>query len=91
MTVPRALAVFCFSLAVFIPIINGFRLGSVNGGSNCASCTIVLGVIDHLSILYNESIVESLERYCNYFTDQFRTYCKEAVDFLGRNIGRRSF
>ncbi|CAF0872998.1 unnamed protein product [Rotaria sordida] len=64
-------------------MINGCLTRGVNGGSDCASCTIALGVIEHLSIVYNESIVASLERFCNYLPSDIKTYCKAAVDFLG--------
>jgi acyloxyacyl hydrolase len=75
----------CLSLVVFLSIINGsYSARGVNGGSDCATCTIVLGVVEHLSILYNESIVQSLDRFCNYLPTEFKAFCKEAVDFLGK-------
>ncbi len=74
----------CFLLVVFLSIVNGSSARGVNGGNDCAICTIVLGVVEHLSILYNESIVESLDRFCNYLPAQFKTFCKEAVDFAGK-------
>lgn len=79
----KSLAWLCFVLAVGVPIANATWLRGVNGGSDCASCTIALGVVEHLSILYNESIVDSLDRLCNYLPTQFRIYCKTTVDFLG--------
>ena len=86
MSVTQRMFIFGFMLAIFISMSNGLWLRGVNGGSDCASCTIVLGVVEHLSILYNESIVSSLERFCNYLPTQFRVYCKEAVEFLGKTI-----
>ena len=80
----KSFAWVCFLLSVGIPIVNATWLRGVNGGSDCASCTIALGVVEHLSILYNESIVESLDRLCNYLPTQFRIYCKTTVDFLGK-------
>ena len=74
---------FYLLLAIFLPAISGSLIRGVNGGSDCASCTITLGVVEHLSMLYNESIISSLERLCNYLPNQFRVYCREAVDFLG--------
>jgi len=70
----------CLSLVVFLSIINGTSAT----GHDCAVCTIVLGVVEHLSILYNESIVQSLDRFCNYLPTEFKAFCKEAVDFLGK-------
>jgi acyloxyacyl hydrolase len=70
-------------LAVLLPMINVSWARGVNGGSDCAICTIVMGVTEHLSILYNESIIASLERLCNYLPNDFRAYCEVAVEFLG--------
>lgn len=72
-------------VVVLFSVINGSSARGVNGGVDCASCTITLGVIEHLSILYNESIVQSLERFCNYFPDDIKPYCKTAVDFLSKH------
>ncbi|CAF1442549.1 unnamed protein product [Adineta steineri] len=74
----------CLLLAVFFPVVNGSMARGVNGGNDCLICTLVLGVVENLSIVYNESIVESLERTCNYLPPQFKIYCKEAVAFLGK-------
>ena len=75
---------FNFSVIVFLSIASGCTARGVNGGVDCLSCTLVLGVVEHLSILYNETIVESLDRFCNYLPNDFKTYCKAAVDFLGK-------
>jgi acyloxyacyl hydrolase len=80
----RRLSWIGFLLVIFLSVINGSSARGVNGGADCASCTIVLGVVEHLSILYNETIVQSLERFCNYLPTQFKTFCKAAVDFAGR-------
>ncbi len=74
----------CLLLAVFLPVVNGSMARGVNGRNDCLICTLVLGVVENLSILYNESIVQSVERYCNYLPTQFKIYCKEAVQFLGK-------
>jgi len=74
----------CLLLAVFLSVINGSFARGANGSVDCASCTIAVGVVEHLSIPYNESIVSSLERFCNYLPSQFKIYCKEAIEFLGK-------
>lgn len=79
----------CLLLIVFIPIIDG-RLtpftGGVNGGADCATCSIVLGLVDKLSIVYNESIVHTLERLCAFLPGQYKVFCKVAVEYLGKFI-----
>lgn len=74
----------CLSLVVLFSIINISSARGVNGGVDCATCTIILGVVEHLSILYNETIVQSLDRFCGYMPSEFKTFCKDAVDFLGK-------
>jgi acyloxyacyl hydrolase len=74
----------CFSLVVFLSIIINGSSAQVNGRNDCMICTLVLGVVEHLSMIYNESIVQSLDRFCSYLPSDFKTFCKEAVDFLGK-------
>lgn len=76
-------------LVIFVPIINGRFIGlnsGVNGGVDCATCTVVLGLVDHLTIVYNETAVHSLERLCSFLPDPYKNYCKAAVNFLGKCI-----
>ncbi|XP_041376837.1 acyloxyacyl hydrolase-like [Gigantopelta aegis] len=54
----------------------------VNGGSNCATCSIVLGLIYQLSEIHNETVVKAMERLCSFLPSQFKEPCDVAVDFL---------
>ena len=77
----------CLILVVFVPVIEGriARLGDgANGGVDCAVCSIVLGLVDKISIVYNTSIVNSLERLCSFLPSEYKVCCKVAVDFLGK-------
>lgn len=79
----------CVVLVVLIPVINGSITGvrsGVNGGVDCASCSVVLGIVDHLTIVYNESAAKALERLCAYLPDPYQGFCKTALDFLGKSI-----
>lgn len=78
----------CVLLVVFVPVVHGSIIdlkGGVNGGVDCASCSIVLGIVDHLMIVYNESAAQSLERLCVYLPDPYQGYCKTALAFLGKS------
>ena len=82
-----AIGWMCLSLIVLTPVIDGRLISlyrGVNGGVDCATCTIVLGLVDHLAIVYNESAAHSLERLCSYLPGEYRTYCKAALEFLGK-------
>ena len=72
-------------LLVFVPEIDVHWTNGVNGGAECAGCTMVLGIIERVTIVYNESVVAALERFCNFLPNEFRIYCKTAVDFLGKS------
>ncbi|CAF1649860.1 unnamed protein product [Adineta ricciae] len=58
-------------------------LSSVNGGVDCATCTVFVGLVEKLATVYNESIVSSLERLCNYMPVEIKGYCRIAIEYLG--------
>ncbi len=58
--------------------------GAVNGGIQCAACTIGVGLVEHLSIVHNESIEKALARTCNLLpTGKFSQACTEIVHTFG--------
>jgi len=79
----------CLLLIVFIPTIDG-RLsaftGGVNGGADCAACSIFLGLIDKLTIVHNETIEHALDLACDLLPPPYTSYCKLAVQYLGKFI-----
>jgi hypothetical protein len=88
-----AIGWICLLLVVFVPVIDGNLIGlksgvtgGVNGGADCATCSILLGLVDHLTIVYNESAAKSLERLCSFLPDPYKGYCKAAIDLLGKFI-----
>lgn len=82
-------SLFCVvvALAVFIPVVEGRfpdNLSDVNGGAGCATCSILLGLVDKLTIVYNETVDRSLERLCLFLPAPYDLYCKVATEFLGK-------
>ncbi|KAK3086693.1 hypothetical protein FSP39_022061 [Pinctada imbricata] len=63
--------------------INGF---GANGGVNCA---VVTSLADQLSIIYNETIIQSLERLCNYLPSPYKTPCQDFAEFFGKLLIER--
>ncbi|XP_052815063.1 acyloxyacyl hydrolase-like [Mya arenaria] len=55
----------------------------VNGGSTCAACDVVLGLVEQTSAIHNESLVKALERICNYLPDDFQKSCKVFLEYIG--------
>ncbi|CAF4105413.1 unnamed protein product, partial [Rotaria sordida] len=77
-------------LIVCVPLVEN-RLTSnlrngVNGGVDCATCSVLLGIVDHLTIVYNESATHALEQLCSFLPSEYKVYCLAAVDFLGPYI-----
>lgn len=42
------------------------KLKSANGGIGCASCTIAVAIVEELSIVYNQTVEDSLDMLCNF-------------------------
>ena len=60
------------------------NLKDVNGGVNCAACTIVVTLVEQLAIVYNDTIEESLNNFCNFIPEGiFRLTCQQAVETFG--------
>jgi hypothetical protein len=79
----------CLLIIVFIPVIDGrLRVSNtgVNGGLDCASCSIFLGLIDKLTIVHNETAEHTLDLACELLPGEFKLYCKLAVQYLGKFI-----
>lgn len=58
-----------------------------NGGVACAACSILVGLAEQLSEIYNETITESLARFCSYLpSNDLQELCKVLVDEYGPGI-----
>jgi hypothetical protein len=38
----------------------------INGGVPCATCTILFSMATQLAEIYNETLIQSLDRFCGY-------------------------
>ena len=60
---------------------------SVNGGNNCLTCTIVVALVEQLSIVYNQTAERSLQGLCKFLPNGiFRSTCQQAVKEYGSII-----
>ena len=58
--------------------------GGVNGGSNCVACTVIVGIVEQLGIVYNQTAEKSLEQLCGFLPQGiFRSTCQIAVKEYG--------
>lgn len=66
---------------------HGFQWAdSVNGGVNCAVCTVVTGLVEQLTEVYNVSVSEALSRFCSFLPTGFREACTALVDEFGPTV-----
>lgn len=63
------------------------KLGT-NGGTNCAVCTMVLGLAEQLSVIHNETVTKGLERLCKFLPEPYQGACKDFADFIAADIIR---
>lgn len=63
-----------------------FPLSDLNGGTNCAACSVLLGLADQLAEIYNETIADSMSRFCNYLPNGFKEACTILVEEYGPSI-----
>ena len=68
-----------------VPFLKESALKSVNGGTNCAGCTIVVALVEQLSIVYNQTFEKSLDDLCNLLPKNsiFKVTCLQIVDEYG--------
>ncbi|XP_050396389.1 acyloxyacyl hydrolase isoform X2 [Patella vulgata] len=64
--------------------ISHFTVASgVNGGSNCAGCTVVVSLIEQLGEIHNETVVKALDRLCSYLPPKIKGPCQVFAQFIG--------
>ncbi len=86
--------VFCYSLTAATPQENNihplkklFQPGSdANGGATCATCSILVGLVEQLSQIYNISVAESLTKFCEFLPNGFGVACKLIVSDFAPTI-----
>lgn len=59
-----------------------------NGGTNCATCTVIFTFGEQLATIHNETVTKSLERFCNYLPPAVAIPCKVFVDYIAYEIIR---
>ncbi|XP_045193790.2 acyloxyacyl hydrolase-like isoform X1 [Mercenaria mercenaria] len=74
--------ILCSVLLVFICLIQGCHSDS-NGGSTCATCDVLMGLVEQTAVIHNETLINSLERLCNYLPDQFKNPCMRFLEYIG--------
>ncbi len=83
----------CYALAAAAPqeknihpLKKLFQPQAVNGGGTCATCSILVGLVEQLSQIYNISIAESVAKFCDFLLSGFNVACKLVVSDFAPTI-----
>ncbi|KAJ8302428.1 hypothetical protein KUTeg_018824 [Tegillarca granosa] len=68
---------------LFSPNYHAFGL---NGGVNCAACTCVVALLEQLSVIHNDTVINSLEKLCGYFPSTFKNICNDFAVVFGPEL-----
>jgi len=72
------LVLFCSPISSY-PQDNG-------GGLDCAACTVVVSLLEQLSLLHNKSVEALLDDICTIFPSEFTEICKYFVNTYGDQV-----
>ena len=54
-----------------------------NGGVTCATCTVIVGLTEQLTELYNISVADALAKFCRFLPSGFQEACTLLVEQFG--------
>ncbi|KJE93948.1 hypothetical protein CAOG_08802 [Capsaspora owczarzaki ATCC 30864] len=57
-----------------------------NGGVPCAVCTLLTGLVGQLAEIHNETVADSMARFCSYLPASYQTPCAALVKTYGPTI-----
>ena len=58
-------------------------LKDVNGGTTCAGCAVLLGLVGQLAEVHNASVDKALEMLCNYLPHPYSDLCGAVIEVIG--------
>lgn len=61
-------------------------LKDVNGGSTCAACSILSGLMQQLAEIHNVSIIKAVDMFCSFLPDQFQAICSRMVEVVSYDM-----
>ncbi|XP_059164454.1 acyloxyacyl hydrolase-like isoform X1 [Physella acuta] len=56
---------------------------AVNGGSDCATCSVIVALVEQLTEFKNQTVIDTLEQLCSYLPVQFKPACDAALQTFG--------
>ncbi|CAH1270439.1 AOAH [Branchiostoma lanceolatum] len=84
----RSLGLLCAVtfLTLLPPTRAGFMARGANGGTNCAACAVLVGLVEQLAQVYNEDAVKALDRFCSFLPDQLQAPCRAGAKIFAPYI-----
>ena len=79
--VGRSAALYSFQLQI-PQWLKSQGLKDVNGGTTCAGCAVLFGLVGQLAEVHNSSVAEALEKFCNFLPDKYDELCRAAIEVL---------
>lgn len=81
-----------FVATLLVSNANGFWWNTNNygvqapGGTNCAGCTIIVGLLEQLVLIRNTTVDKVLDDICGYFPNEFQSICDYYVNNYGEKV-----
>ena len=54
-------------------------LKDVNGGTGCAVCTVLIGLVDQLTEIHNVSVAKAMDMFCHFLPEELQNLCIDLV------------
>ncbi|XP_003385221.1 PREDICTED: acyloxyacyl hydrolase-like [Amphimedon queenslandica] len=58
----------------------------IDGGTKCAGCVVIVALVEQLSFIYNETVADSLARFCSYLPPEIDIACQFVIKTYGPSI-----
>ncbi|XP_035680519.1 acyloxyacyl hydrolase-like [Branchiostoma floridae] len=81
----RSFGLLCIFLAL-LPLARAGKVRDANGGTNCAVCTVLVGIVEQLAQVYDEGAVDALERLCSFLPEQLQAPCRAGAEVFAPYI-----
>eukprot|EP00058_Branchiostoma_floridae_P008751 XP_002594239.1 hypothetical protein BRAFLDRAFT_65090 [Branchiostoma floridae] len=81
----RSFGLICIFLAL-LPLARAGKVRDANGGTNCAVCTVLVGIVEQLAQVYDEGAVDALERLCSFLPEQLQAPCRAGAEVFAPYI-----
>ena len=61
-------------------------LKDVNGGTDCAACSILTGLMQQLAEIHNVSVARAMDMFCHFLPEEVQKVCSRLIDTLAPEV-----